>query len=310
MKDEHNDLDRILGDLPFFKDDHFDLSRLFPDFGNNDSAEFYDGADLYHSPEELMSHFKEGLDCQFEADRKALRRYAPQMKSFFCDYFEELLSQQELEIQEADIKNFMAICYFAAETHETALYDSILSWLYPFSDEDLECLGDFLTQQLPSVLYGCYDGDIEKTMSFLEEASIAEGVRNGVCRMLIQLDLDGVFSPRKHVNLIQRAINAFEDNGCEASCLVEWIILTGEASNMRKELKDMLTFYVDPMMFGTTNVREVRDMVHIRGESYIQRALVMDDAIHHGLFSGAVHPPEGLRKQVLKEQVLRLQQMK
>ena len=310
MQDDHNDMDSFSGDFSLFKDGHVDMPCII-DYGGPESERHYDGADLYHSPEELMAHFAEGLNCDFDADRKALRRYAPQMQSFFYGFFERWFSQRTWEIESVDLMNFLAMCYFAAETHFTALYDCILGWLHPFSEHDITYLGDFTLQHLPSVLYSCYDGDIEKTISFLEEPAIAESLRIAICKALVQLDLDGIFSPRKHVNLIRRAIKVFADHKCEATTLAEWIVLTDEGVNMRTELQEPLNTYVDPMMYGIVDAREFcQEVKRMKKGEYIQRDLVMDDAIYVGVLPNEIHPPKGLRKQVLKEQVLRLQQMR
>ena len=258
------------------------------------------------------------LDARIGYERKALRKYRTEAREFFLHWIsmvEDLCSKTvfgEMNYLGAGtLDTFETVCYFAAENHDSVFFEPILTVfkaIHRSEEEDRYTpLSTLVYQQLSSIFYNLFEGDIEEFMNVLLDPAMDREINKVLGDVLAQFALDGAFSEEKHQELLDRYIDFIFEYDRDGDAAAQWIARAGKSKVMKKKLRKLLERYVNPEFYMTCDTREFTEMVEEDPRPLCKKGIVMDDMILNGMYLPAIHAPEAIREKAVREQEERIQ---
>ena len=258
------------------------------------------------------------LDARIGYERKALRKYRTEARDFFLHWIsmlektcrETVLGEQTF-LGVGTLVTFETVCYFAAETHDAAFFEPILTIFKSIhrseGEDPYTPLSTLVYQQLSSIFYNLFEGDIEQFMKLLLDPDMDREINKVLGDVLAQFALDGAFSEEKHQELLDRYIDFIFSNDEDGDAAAQWIAQAGKSRTMQKKLQELLKWHVNPDFYGTCDTVAFTKMIEEYPSLLCKKGIVMDDMILEGMYLGAIHAPEEIREKAVRGQEERIQ---
>ena len=199
-----------------------------------------------------------------------------------------------------DMNLFAGLC-FLAENHVTEAFPFILE-LFSANDEDDDIFGDVLTEDLSTILYHTYGGDLEMLDPFLKDLTINPYSHGAAIEFMGQLYLDGVISREKLCGKLREYLEYLLENEAK-----DVMMVAGTAVDLHlTELKDILecvqkSDLFDPFYYGDL-VPALYDK-KLPVENLCRNSITLESSS----YTTVLKAPEGLDDAVWEAQKKRMQ---
>ncbi|SCW53808.1 SEC-C motif-containing protein [Ruminococcaceae bacterium YRB3002] len=162
--------------------------------------------------EQFVSKYSERIERVTDEDILFLRDNREALTPVFLEEIDRLTTIAELQQDYSGSWLGLYSLFFLAEYGEKTAYTKVISLLKLYGDNLDKWIGDISTENMPTILYALFDGDIDKLKELIRDRQIDEYVRAGMISMYVKAWMEGKISDYDADIEIRRLVKDMEND--------------------------------------------------------------------------------------------------